>query len=74
MFIDRTLQVGVNIYLESHHINHANSKLTIIPNFPEYGIELQNNNKTLKELATIYSRILNYYELKNQKGPFSEIR
>ena len=28
-FTDRALQVGVNITLESHHVNDANSKLII---------------------------------------------
>ena len=27
-FADRALQVGFSITLDSHHINHANSKLT----------------------------------------------
>ena len=31
-FTDRHLNVGFKINLGSHHINHANSKLTIIPN------------------------------------------
>ena len=35
---DRALQVGFKINLDNHHINHANSKLTIIPNYPEFGI------------------------------------
>ena len=32
-FTDRALQVGFNITLDSDHITHANSKLTIKPNF-----------------------------------------
>ena len=32
-FTDRALQVGFNITLESHHINHANSKLIVKPNY-----------------------------------------
>ena len=39
-FTDRNLRVGFKINLDSHHINHANSKLTIIPNYPEFGIEV----------------------------------
>ena len=31
-FTDRTLQVGFKINLDSHHTNHANSKITILPN------------------------------------------
>ena len=37
-FTDRNLKVGFKINLDSHHINHANSKLTILPNYPEFGI------------------------------------
>ena len=33
-FTDSNLGVGFKINLDSHHINHANSKLTIIPNYP----------------------------------------
>ena len=38
-FSDRNLKVGLKINLDSHHNNHANSKLTITPNYPEFGIE-----------------------------------
>ena len=31
---DRALQVGFKVTLDSHHINHSNSKLTIKPIFP----------------------------------------
>ena len=40
-FTDRVLQVEVNFTLESHHINHANSKLIIKPNYPEFGSEVR---------------------------------
>ena len=36
-FIDRVLQVGFKINLDIHHINHANSKLTITPLYLEFG-------------------------------------
>ena len=38
-FTDRNLKVGFKITLDSHNINHANSKLSITPNHPEFGIE-----------------------------------
>ena len=38
-FTDNALGVGFNKKLDSHHIKHANSKLTINPNYPEFGIE-----------------------------------
>ena len=54
-FTDRNLKVGFKINLDSHHINHLNSKLTIIPNYPEFGIEVRYINKILKELSIIYA-------------------
>ena len=66
-FTDRNLQVGFKIDLDSHHINHANSKLTIIPNFTEFGIEVRYINKILKELSVIYARLINQYKFKYQR-------
>ena len=58
-FTDRNLKVGFKINLDSHHINHDNSKLTIIPYHPEFGIEVLYNNKIMKELSVIYARLIN---------------
>ena len=65
-FTDNALRVGFNIKLESHHINHANSKLTINPNYPEFGNETRYINKITKEMATIYARLINQYKFKYQ--------
>ena len=65
-FTDRNLKVGFKINLDSHQINHANSKLTIIPYHPEFGIEIRYINKILKELAVIYARIINHNNFKYQ--------
>ena len=40
-FTDRVLQVGFNLTLKSHDNNHANSKLNIKQNYPEFGIEVR---------------------------------
>ena len=58
-FTDRNLKVGFKINLDSHHINHANSKLTVIPKYPEFGIEVHYINKIMKELSIIYARLIN---------------
>ena len=58
--------MGFKIKLDSHHINHANSKLTITPYFPEFGIEIRNINKIQKELSVIYARLINQYIFKHQ--------
>ena len=65
-FTDRNLKVGFEINLDSHHINHANSKLTIITNYLEFGIEVRYINKIMKELSVIYARLLNQYKFKYQ--------
>ena len=65
-FTDNALKVGFNIKLESHNINHANSKLTVTPNYLEFGIETRYINKILKEMATIYARLINQYKFKYQ--------
>ena len=63
---DRALQVGFKIDLDSHHINHTKSKLTITPNFPEFGIEIRYINKITKFLSIIYARLINEYKFKYQ--------
>ena len=65
-FTDRALQVGFKINLDSHNLHHANSKLTIIPHYPEFGIEVRYINKILKELAVIYARLINQYKFNYQ--------
>ena len=63
-FTDNALRVGFNIKLDSHHINHANSKSTISPNYPEFGIEVRYINKIIKELSVIYARLINQYKFR----------
>ena len=61
-FIDKNLKNGFKIILESHNFSHANSILTILPKFPEYGIEFRYINKIIKELSVICSRLINQYK------------
>ena len=63
-FIDENLKIGFKTNLESHNINHANFLLNIEPNFPGIGIETRYINKILKEMATIYARLINQYKFK----------
>ena len=65
-FTDRNLKVGFKINLDSHHINHANSKLTILPNHPVFGKEFRYIKKIMKELAVIYARLINQYKFRYQ--------
>ena len=61
-FIDEILKIGFKINLESHNINHVNSLLNFVPNFPDIGIETRYINKILKEMTTIYARLINQYK------------
>ena len=63
--IDENLKIGFKIILESHNINLANSILTIIPVYTDLGIETRYNNKILKEMATVYARLIDQYKFKN---------
>ena len=65
-FTDRNLKVGFKINLDSHHINHLNSKITITPNFKEFGIEVRYINKIIKEMSVIYARLINQYKFSYQ--------
>ena len=65
-FTDRKLKVGFKISLDSHHINHANSKLTITTNNPEFGIDIRFINEIMKELSVIYARLINQYKFNYQ--------
>ena len=63
-FIDKNLKIGFKINLESHNISHANSILTILPKFPDFGIEFRYINKIVKEFFVIYARLINQYKFK----------
>ena len=64
-FTDKNLKVGFKINLDSHNINHAYSKLTITPNYPEFGFEIRYINKIIKELSVIYARLINQYKVRH---------
>ena len=65
-FFDRVLQVGFKINLDTHHINHANSKLTFRPKYPEFGIEVRYIIKIIKECSVIYARLKHQYKFNYQ--------
>ena len=65
-FPDRALRVGFIITLESHHFNHAKSKLTIKPNYLEFAIGVRYVNKIIKVLSVIYARLINQYKFNYQ--------
>ena len=61
-FIDKNLKIGFKINLESHNFSNAISILSILPKFPEFGIEFRYINKIVKELSVIYARLINQYK------------
>ena len=63
-FIDKNLKIGFKINLESHNFSHANSILSILPKFPEFGIEFRYINNIVKELSVIYARLINQNKFK----------
>ena len=63
-FTDKNSKIGFKINLQSPHIIHANSILTITPNFPDFGIEVRYTNKLIKELSVFYARLINQYRFK----------
>ena len=63
-FIGEILKNGFKINLESHNISHANSNLTIIPKYPDSGIEFRYINNIIKEMSVIYARLINQYNFK----------
>ena len=65
-FIEENLKIGFKINLESQKINHANSNLTITPNFPELGIEFRYINRIVRESSIIYARLINQNKFKYQ--------
>ena len=65
-FTDKNLKIGIRINLDSHHINHANSKLIITPNYTEFGMEARYINKIVKDLSVTYARSINQYKFKYQ--------
>ena len=65
-FTDRALRVGFKIALESHPINHANSKKVIKPNYTKFGTEVRYNKKIIGELSVIYARLIIQYIFKDQ--------
>ena len=57
-------KIGFEINPESHKFNHANYLTETIPNYPDTGIGTRYINKILKEMATIYARLVNQYRFK----------
>ena len=42
----KIFKIGFKVNLDSHNVEHANSLLTIEPNFPDIGIETRYTNNS----------------------------
>ena len=58
-FFEENLKIGFKNNQISHNNIHANSILTITPNFPEFGIAFRYIKEIIKELSVIYARLMN---------------
>ena len=58
-FTDEKLELGFKKNLNSHKIYQANSNLSNIPGSLDSGIEMRYFYKTLKQMATVYARLIN---------------
>ena len=63
-FIGENLKNGFKIKSESYNISHANSILTIIPKYPDSGIDYRFINNIVNEFSVIYARLINKYKFK----------
>ena len=63
-FNDKNLKISFKINLDRHNFSHANSILSITPNFQAFGIEFRYINKIVKELSVIYARLINQFKFK----------
>ena len=62
--IGQNLKMRFEIDPESHNIIHANSIISTIPIYTDFGIETRYNYKILKEMATIYASLIKKDKLK----------
>ena len=58
--------MGFITNLDSHKFNHANSEIILKPNILKLRNETRYNNELLKEMASIYARLINQYKSKYQ--------
>ena len=58
--------MGFKINLDSHQKNHANSNLTITPNYSEFGIEVRYIIKITNRLSVNYARLKTQCKFKYQ--------
>ena len=63
---DRILKVAYDINIDNHHDENANSQITFVSNTNNIGIDKNQYNKIMTEMANIIGRLVNQYEFKYQ--------
>ena len=58
-FEDKLFYNFLKINLDSHHINHLNSKLTISSTTEYNSIDMNLINNLVKQMSVIYARLIN---------------
>lgn len=64
-YFSKRYQPQYKIDLDSHHINHTNSKITISSKY-ELEVEISEINSILREMSITYARLINQYKFTNQ--------
>ena len=72
-FKDKFFYNFLKINLDSHHINHLNSKITISSVTEHNEIDMDLINRLVKEMAIIYARLIDQYKFKYQTTFFSSL-
>ena len=66
-FKNKNLYNILKINLDSHHINHLNSKITISSKLEhDKSIDMDLINQLVKEMSVIYARLINSFKFKYQ--------
>ena len=60
-FLDKKYSVAFNIIINSHHINHTNSKIIITPKHKFEAIVI---NNIVKQISILYGRLRNQKKYK----------
>ena len=72
-FKNKNLYNILKINLDSHHINHLNSKITISSTTEYNSIDMDLINGLVKEMSVIYARLINSIQIQISMCIFSKI-
>ena len=64
-YVSRRYEPQYKIILDSHHMNHFNSKISIVSKY-NLPVQIDDVNNILGEMSNIYARLINRQKFKNQ--------